>query len=318
MGQKSTNNGGGGLKKVGISGAGGMVGKRLTSELEAQGVSVTRITTNYRQEDYAPVDLGAMEGLDAVIHLAGEGVASGEGPLAFLGRWSDNKKTKIMKSRVEGTAAMVDALAQLKKKPKVFISASGVGFYGYSKPSASTPAFTETAPKGAGFLADVCERWEAETNRASQLGIKTASVRFGVVLSPRGGAVAKLFPLFFSGAGGNLGSGQQAFSWVTLRDAVRAVQFIAEKKGAVAGPINVSSPAPCTNAEFTSAFGAALGRPTLFPLPEAVGGLLFGQMGEEMLFSGQRALPAKLTKAGFSFVDTDIFSGVKACLKESE
>lgn len=302
-----------GVQSVAISGAGGLVGKRLTAELTKNGVTVTPIATNYRSGDFSPIDLDALEGVDVVIHLAGENVASGEGPLGILGRWSDSKKAKIMESRVEGTAAIVDAMSQLKRKPKAFITASGVGYYGYKD---FDQTFTESSARGEGFLADVCERWEAETQRAASLGIKTSSLRFGVILSPLGGAVAKLFPLFFLGGGGVLGSGDQPFSWVTLKDAVRAIQFVAEKKGGLTGPINVTAPAPCTNADFTRALGEALGRPTIFPLPEAVGNILFGQMGQEMLFGGQRAMPGKLTKAGFDFEDTDIFSGVKACLAD--
>ena len=303
-----------GLKRVGITGAGGLIGKRLTTVLTAQGVTVTPIATNYKSGDYSPVDPASMEGLDVVIHLAGENVASGEGPLGFLGRWSDAKKSKIMESRVEGTAALVAAMAGLKKKPKALVTASGLGYYGYTDPAM---VFDETSGRGSGFLADVCERWEAETVRASAMGVKTAVIRFGVVLSPLGGAVAKLFPLFFLGVGGVLGSGQQPFSFVTLNDAVRAVLFVAEKRGALAGPINVCSPSPCSNADFTAAFGAALGRPTVFPLPQAVGSVVFGQMGDEMLFNGQRAVPSKLTRAGFKFQDVEINAAMKSCLQDN-
>ena len=219
-----------GLKNVGITGAGGLIGKRLSAVLTAQGVAVTPIATNYKSGDYSPVDPEIMEGLDVVIHLAGENVASGEGPLGFLGRWSDAKKSKIMESRVEGTVALVAAMKGLKKKPKALISASGVGYYGYSD---ADTVFNEQSDRGSGFLAEVCDRWEGEATRANAMGIKTAYLRFGVVLSPLGGAVAKLFPLFFLGAGGVLGSGMQPFSFVTLNDAVRAVLFVAEKRGSL-------------------------------------------------------------------------------------
>lgn len=199
----------------------------------------------------------------------------------------------------------------MKKKPKVFVCASGVGYYGYND---QYTKFTEKSRKGDGFLAEVCEAWETEANRASSLGVRTANLRFGVVLSPLGGAISKLFPLFFLGAGGTLGSGEQAFSWVTLNDAVRAVSFVLTSS--ISGPVNVVAPEPCTNLEFTKAFGAALGRPTIFPLPQVVGNVLFGQMGDEMLFGGQRATPSKLDQAGFKFESTNIVEGVKACLKE--
>ncbi len=300
-----------GVKTVAITGYSGMIGTKLKKELESSGVTVNRIVTNYPKNDYSPIDMSALEGADAIIHLAGENVASGEGPLGFLGQWSDSKKEKILKSRVDGTAAIVDAMKTMKKKPKVFICASGVGYYGYSDQEST---FTEKNGKGDGFLAEVCEAWETEANRASSLGVRTANLRFGVVLSPLGGAIAKLFPLFFLGGGGVLGSGEQAFSWVTLKDAARAIDFVLNSS--ISGAVNVVAPNPCTNEEFTKAFGAALGRPTIFPLPEVVGSVLFGQMGEEMLFGGQRAVPSKLEKAGFKFESSDIITGVKACLKE--
>lgn len=300
------------VKTVAITGYSGMIGTKLKKELESSGVEVNRIVTNYPKNDYSPIDLTVLEGADAIIHLAGENVASGEGPFGFLGQWSDSKKEKILKSRVDGTAAIVDAMKTMKKKPKVFICASGVGYYGYNDQES---IFTEKNGKGDGFLADVCEAWETEANRASSLGVRTANLRFGVVLSPLGGAVAKLFPLFFLGGGGVLGSGEQAFSWVTLKDAARAINFVLNSSS-LSGAVNVVAPNPCTNKEFTQAFGSALGRPTVFPLPEVVGSILFGQMGQEMLFGGQRAVPTKLEKAGFKFESSDIITGVKACLKE--
>jgi uncharacterized protein (TIGR01777 family) len=302
-----------GPTRIAVTGASGMVGQKLCTSLEARGNDVLKLSSGYKGDySFTDSDMEALASADVVVHLAGENVASGDGfPSALTGAWSDSKKEKIMSSREKGTKSLVDAISGLKNKPKTFISASGVGYYGYNDFSTE---FTEaTKSPGDGFLAQVVDVWEAEALRAKALGIRTACLRFGVVLGPSGGALAKLSPLFSLGAGGNIGSGEQPFSWVSLDDTVRAIEF-AIGSSKVSGPVNVCSPRPCTNAQFTRALGAALGRPTIFPVPEAVGKIVFGQMGQEMLFGGQRVLPAKLQGAGFEFAQVDIEDSMQAIL----
>ena len=198
------------------------------------------------------LDSSAFEGVDAVIHLAGENIASGstEGPFNILGRWSDNKKNKIYDSRVDGTKLLVETLLQLKKKPKVFISSSATGFYGFRD---TTTQFTEAAEKGTGFLSNVCENWENEALKYSKSG-RTVCVRNGVVLSKKGGLLAKLAPLFNIGGGGNIGSGDQGLSWISVDDAVSGIEF-ALSNSKLSGPVNLCAPIPASNKEFTSALG---------------------------------------------------------------
>mmetsp|Transcript_7780 Transcript_7780/g.12315 ORF Transcript_7780/g.12315 Transcript_7780/m.12315 type:complete len:351 (-) Transcript_7780:178-1230(-) len=285
--------------KVAVTGSSGLVGKALCEALAAGGAEVIPVART--GGGGGMFDLSALEGTDAVVHLAGEGVASGEGLLAATGRWSEGKKARILASRVEGTAEVAAAVAGMKRPPKVLVCASAVGYYGYT---AGAAELAEGAPRGEGFLAEVCERWEAAA-RPAAAKTRVVNLRLGVVLAREGGALAKLLPIFSLGAGGNLGSGAQYFSWVSLRDVVRGILFALETK-TLAGPANLTAPRPCTNAEFTAALGRALNRPAVVPVPEFAGKIIFGQMGEEMLFGGQRVLPGALTAKGFQFEDTEI------------
>merc|ERR1719231_277859 len=255
-----------------------------------------------------------LEGVDAVIHLAGENVASGDFSLPFgpLGRWSAEKKKKIMDSRVKGTKLIVDTVKNLKRKPKLMISASAVGIYGFND---NDTIFTDDAKvRGAGFLADVVEAWEEEALKAqSQAGIRTVCMRLAPVLSKKAGILGKLLPIFSLGGGGIIGNGNQGFSWVTDEDVLRTIEFLLfdKKSRALKGPINVCSPNPLTNAEFTEAMGKALARPVILPLPEFAVNLLFGEMGQEMLLGGQKVVPSKLSNAGFVYNDIDIVEAIK-------
>lgn len=323
-----TNNKFDGIKSVAITGASGVVGTEVIRVLEQKGLTVYRLTRSTPTRDtdifWDPSkstieSTGMLENIDAVINLAGENVGSGDGPLAFLGRWSVAKKEKVMSSRVLGTKLLVDTFSKMQKKPKLFISASAVGYYGYTD---STSIFDESSPKGTGFLAQVCDDWETEALKAESLGIQTVCMRFGVVLTPKGGVVAKLLPLFTFALGGNLGSGKQGFSWVTLQDAAGAISHLLESgagsrpgAGALRGPVNVCAPNPTTNQEFTKAFAGAFNRPAIFPLPEPIAKIIFGEMGEELLLGGQKAVPSKLLKSGFKFESEDIFTAMKNVLK---
>jgi uncharacterized protein (TIGR01777 family) len=257
--------------------------------------------------------------LDAIVHLAGENVATGEGPLGFLGlrAWSPSKKEEILKSRTVPTAALARVVAATPK-PQTFLVASGIGAYGADFIGDARAAVDETADtKGSdGFLAEVTRQWEAASAAAKTGRNRVVNMRFGVVLSKQGGALGKLFPIFFLGGGGNVGSGDQYFSFISARDQARAIIHTLETSS-LAGPVNFSSPAPCTNAEFTQALGKGLSRPTILPFPAFAVSLLFGEMGEEMLLGGVRATPGKLEKSGFVFAHPNIEEAVKSALDES-
>jgi len=293
------------VSTVAVSGASGLIGSALCAALASQDVDVLRLPRG-------SIDASQLEGVDAVVHLAGENVATGSGPLGFLGvqAWTEDKKAEIIRSRVEGTAAIVDAIKQCGSKgPKTLVCASGVGYYGYETGEA---VVDERSPMGTGFLAqEVVPAWEAAAQGAP---CRVVNARFGVVLSNKGGALAKLLPIFLLGGGGIIASGKQFFSWVSLADAVGALVFILNTPS-LKGPVNVCAPEPVSNKDFTSALGAQLFRPTLLPFPEFAVKLLFGQMGEEMLAGGQRAVPSKLSAAGYAFSYPTIASGVAAALE---
>lgn len=311
-------------KVVAVTGSTGLVGSQLVKRLEAKGATVRRITTgavpagnsNYIKWDprAGALDAAAFSGCDAVVHLAGENIASGsfepfETPFSLLGAWTKAKKEKIAGSRVDGTRLVVDTINKIpaSTRPRVLVCASAVGFYGFDN---SERVYTEEFLQGEGFLAQVVRDWESEALKAS---CRTVCARFGVVLSTQGGVVAKLAPLFKLAAGGNLGTGQQGFSWVSVDDAVRAIEFALERNS-VTGPVNVVAPQPSTNADFTRALGAAVQRPAIVPVPQFVGDVVFGEMGREVLFGGQKAAPAKLTAAGFKFSDVDLGATLKRLL----
>ncbi|MGO8750924.1 MAG: TIGR01777 family oxidoreductase [Thermoguttaceae bacterium] len=239
------------------------------------------------------IDSTGLEGIDAVVHLAGENVAAG--------RWNAAKKERIRSSRVDGTRLLCQTLARLTRPPRVLASASAIGYYG----DRNDEDLDERSPSGGGFLAGVCRDWEAATEPAAGAGIRVVRMRFGAVLSPLGGAMAALIPIFRAGLGGRLGSGRQYFSWVTLDDALAAIRF-ALQGDSLDGPINVTSPEPVTNRRFTDALGHALHRPTIFPVPAFVLRATLGAMADEMLLSSARVLPRKLLGAGFAFGDTAI------------
>lgn len=293
-------------KTVAVSGSTGLVGKALVQSLTKSGYTVKPLSRKGGKLQVTPEDL---EGLDCVYHLAGESIATGSGPLGALGvqAWSDGKKAEILRSRVEGTKAVVDAINACKKPPKALVCASAVGLYGYTS---GEKVMTETSPQGSGFLAEVVRSWEQEANKAK---CRVVNTRFGVILSKESGALAKLLPIFQVGGGGIVGSGQQYFPWVSLRDIVSALEFAGTKN--LQGPYNVNAPGVVTNAEFTSALGEAISRPTILPFPEFAAKLLFGQMGEEVLLGGQNVSPKKLQAAGFKFQDEDIKSGIKSALQ---
>lgn len=256
--------------------------------------------------------------LDAIVHLAGENVATGKGPLGFLGiqAWSKEKKTEILDSRTIPTAALAKVVASTPK-PQSFLVASGVGAYGDDFIGNARPAVDESADISTttGFLAEVSRQWEKASEAAKTGKNRVVNMRFGVVLSKKGGALGKLYPIFFLGGGGNVGSGDQYFSYISARDHARAIVHTLETPS-LKGPVNFCAPEPCTNAEFTKALGKGLSRPTILPFPAFAVKLLFGEMGEEMLLGGVRTLPGALEKSGFVFQHPTIDLAVKSALEE--
>lgn len=278
------------LQRVAVTGSSGLIGTALVGHLRSEGHTVQRLV---RRAALAPdeiswdpnagtVDLAALEGVDALIHLAGAGVDEK--------RWTAKYKSEILNSRLLGTTAIARAVSIVK--PKVFISASAMGWYGET----GNRAVTEKDRAGDDFLSAVCHEWENAADLAGD--VRTVKLRTGLILDPTGGALGKMLPLFRFGIGGRLGSGKQWWSWITLHDAIRAIDFALENP--IAGPINVTAPNPVTNQEFTAALARALHRPALFPVPSLALKLAFGGFSSEMLGS-KRVIPEALLNAGFTF-----------------
>lgn len=286
---------GGRSMKVLITGSHGLVGSQLVSFLTSQGHKVVRLgrgEAEAGQVRWDPaagkIDKEALEGFDAVVHLAGDNIASG--------RWTPEKKRSIRDSRIQGTKLLSETLASLANPPKVLITASAIGYYG----DRGEEVLTEESAPGSGFLAEVCREWEASTLTARNRGIRVAELRIGVVLSPKGGALTKMLPPFRLGAGGRLGSGKQYMSWVALDDLIGIIQHVLTHDE-LEGPINAVAPNPVTNSEFTAALGASLNRPTIFPVPGLAVNLLLGEMANELLLASARVQPAKLISTGYLF-----------------
>ena len=331
---------------VGITGSTGLVGNALKDELRKRatvcgkpvrivnfkrgtaaqsaelGDTATEVTITWNPSATTAddvVDPSVAAELDAIVHLAGENVATGKGPLGFLGiqAWSDAKKQEIMNSRTIPTAALAKVIASTPKAQS-FLVASGIGAYGCDFIGNARQAVDESADisNSGGFLAEVTRQWEAASEAAKTGKNRVVNMRFGVVLSKQGGALAKLFPIFFLGGGGNVGSGDQYFSFISARDHARAIIHTLETPS-VSGPVNFCAPVPCTNAEFTKALGKGLSRPTILPFPAFAVKLLFGEMGEEMLLGGVRATPGVLEKSGFKFEHPTIDLAVQSALDET-
>lgn len=279
-----------------ISGATGMVGTAVDSLLSLNGHRVVRLVRVKPQSidevEWHPatgeIDRSKLEDLDAVIHLAGENIASG--------RWTVSKKAKIKNSRVQGTVLLSKAVASLKKPPKVFISASAIGYYG----DRGETLLDESSPPGKNFLSEVCVDWEEATEPAVRKGIRVVPARFGMILSASGGALEKMLLPFRLGLGGVLGNGWQYMSWITLDDVVGAIQHVLSRES-LKGPVNLVAPKPVTNLEFTKTLGKILHRPTIFPMPAFVACMAFGEMADELLLASTRVEPKKLLTSGYQF-----------------
>ncbi|WP_460365505.1 TIGR01777 family oxidoreductase [Actinocorallia lasiicapitis] len=293
--------------KAVVSGASGLIGRALTASLAAGGWDVVRLV---RREPAGPDEArwdpagsvadGALDGADAVIHLAGAGIGDR--------LWTKARKKEILDSRVNGTQTLARAIAGLDGTRPVFVSGSAVGFYGDTGASETS----EDAPAGEGFLADVVERWEAATAPAADAGVRTVLARTGIVLSADGGMLGRLRPLFGLGLGARLGDGRQWMSWITLDDEIRALRFLLDSD--LSGPVNLTAPNPVTNAEFTRSLAAALHRPAPFVVPAPLMRLALRDFAAEVPLVSQRALPTRLTAAGFTFTQPTLGPALHAVL----
>jgi uncharacterized protein len=280
-----------------ISGATGLVGTALGEALRAEGHEVGRLMRpggTAREGDIrwdptsGSVDVAAMEGADAVICLSGAGIGDG--------RWTAERKKVLRSSRVDATRVLVDSLGRMKKKPRVFIGASAVGYYG----DRGDEILTETSGAGKDFVALLARDWEAETMRAELSGIRTVVARFGVILSTKGGALTRMLTPFKLGAGGRLGSGKQWMSWIALEDVVGIIRAAIANEG-IKGPVNVVAPNPVRNAEFTRVLASALHRPAIFPAPAFILRMALGEMADALLLSSQRVQAERMMAAGYDY-----------------
>ena len=277
-------------QRIAVTGASGLIGTALVGYLKSQGHTVQRLVrraaVSSEEITWDPisgtVDMEALAGVDAVIHLAGAGVSDK--------RWTKKYKSEILNSRLLGTTTIAKAVAIVK--PQVFISASAIGWYGES----GNRAVIESDRVGDDFLAAVCREWEAAADLAGD--VRTVKLRTGLVLDPTGGALGKMLPLFRFGLGGKLSNGKQWWSWITLHDQIRAIAFLLENK--VSGPVNLTSPNPVTNSEFTAGLARAMRRPALFPVPAIALKIVLGGFSAEVLGS-KKVMPQVLTEAGFTF-----------------
>jgi len=294
--------------KVAVTGASGLIGSALLPQLKARGHDVLRLVrrtaTASDEVQWDPiagtVDIAALSGVDGVIHLAGAGVGDK--------RWTPAYKAEIRSSRVLGTTTIAQTMAALEPRPRVLVCGSAIGFYG----DTGDQAVDEQSPQGAGFLADVVAEWEASAEAAVAAGIRVTYARTGLVVSDKGGAWKKLLPIFKLGAGGRIGSGRQYWSFITLRDEVSALIALLENES-FSGPVNLTAPTPVTNAQVTQAMGAALGRPTLLPVPSFALKIALGEFSEDVLAS-QRVLPAVLEEHGFTWADPSIEQAVQTLI----
>jgi uncharacterized protein (TIGR01777 family) len=295
--------------KILVSGSSGLIGRALLREAETAGDTIFRLVRPSSPASADSVvwdisrnalDPAPLEGLDAVVHLAGENIA---------GRWTRSKKDRIRDSRVLGTRLLCGALAGLKDRPQVLVCASAIGFYG----DRGGEILADTAPAGTGFLAEACREWEGAAEPARQAGIRVVHLRIGVVLDRAGGALARMLLPFHLGLGGRIGNGRQYMSWVSLDDAVGIFRH-ALATASLSGPINAVAPAPVTNGQFTQSLGKVLRRPTVFPMPAFAARLAFGEMADALLLASTRVVPARLQESGYRFQHPDIDTALRHTL----
>ena len=291
--------------KIVVSGSSGLIGSPLVQALEARGDTVVRLRRGGQWDpERGTIDRAALEGSDAVIHLAGENI---------FGRWTEAKKQRIRDSRVRGTRLVSNALVGLARPPKVLLAASAVGYYG----DRGSEKLTERHSPGHDFLAEVAREWEEATGSAGRAGIRVVNMRFGIVLSPAGGALGKMLPPFRLGLGGPIASGAQYVSWIEHSDLLKAIQHLLERDD-LSGAMNLTAPNPVTNREFATTLGKVLHRPAVVPVPAFALRLAFGTDGAAMLQGGQRVLPERLVASGFQFAFPTIEAALRYLLARSE
>jgi uncharacterized protein (TIGR01777 family) len=295
---------------IAVTGASGLLGSALLPFLTGGGHRLSRLVRSAATAGTAAIEWNpqagqlepsGLEGLDGLVHLAGENIAAG--------RWTAGQKARIRDSRVNSTRLLSETLAQLSRPPKVLVCASAIGFYG----DRGTDLMSEDSPAGGGFLAEVCEAWEAASQPARDAGIRTVLLRIGVVLSPAGGALAKMLLPFRLGAGGVIGTGDQYWSWIGLDDVVGAIHH-ALISDTLEGAVNAVAPQPVTNREFTKTLGRVLSRPTLVPLPGFAARLALGEMAEALLLASTRVEPARLLASGYTFRHPELEGALRHCL----
>jgi hypothetical protein len=296
--------------RIAVTGSSGLIGSALVARLQAADHDVVRIVrtdpSDPGEVSWNPadgtIDVARLDGVEAVIHLAGAGIADK--------RWSVGRKRAILESRTTSTDLLSRTLAALDDPPSVLLSASAIGFYG----DRGDDALTEESDAGEGFLAQVCREWEAAADPAREAGIRVIHPRTGIVLSADGGALAKQLPLFRAGIGGRLGSGRQWWSWIAMADEVGALEWLLDAN--IEGPVNLTGPMPVTNAEFTDTLGEVLGRPAFLPVPRFGPKMVLGaELAEELLFTSARVLPTRLEHAGYAFTHATIGSALRAELR---
>lgn len=298
-------------RRILVSGASGLIGSALLRAVRSESAEVVRLVRGPRGEvpgvvfwnlkkPQSAVHPVALEDFDAVVHLAGANVGR---------RWTKKYREEIVSSRVTSTKALCETLALVHRPPRVLLCASAVGYYG----NRGDEVLSEESGAGSGFLAETCVAWEAATEAAKGAGIRVAHLRFGVVVDREGGALSKMLPMFRKGLGGTLGSGRQWMSWISLRDAVRAVLFLMDH-GELCGSFNITSPNPVTNRTFTHALAHAVHRPAILPVPAFPLRLVFGSMANESVLASCRAVPKRLEEAGFAFKDPEIQPALSALL----
>lgn len=300
--------------KILITGSSGLVGSALAPYLRDLGHHVVRLIRSTPRPGQSEIfwdptmdvlDLSSCGDFDAVVHLAGDNLAEG--------RWTAQKKVRIRKSRVQGTRFLSEAIARLQSPPKILASASAIGFYGHR----ADELLSESSLAGAGFLAEVCQQWEAATLPAVERGIRVVQLRFGVVLSRSGGALAKMLLLFQLGMGGVLGSGRQYWSWIAMEDVLGVIDHILASDR-LSGPVNVVSPQPITNREFTKTLGRLLSRPTMLSVPALAARIVFGEMADEAFLASARVEPVKLLGSGYTFRYPNLTDALRHFLKDEK
>jgi uncharacterized protein (TIGR01777 family) len=296
--------------KIVISGASGLIGKSLVSQLQQHGHDVVRLVrraANAGEIMWDPkagvLDSSALEGTDAVIHLSGAGIGDK--------RWTSSYKREILESRTITTSLIANTIAKMNRKPSVFLSGSAIGIYG----PRGDEQLNEVSTDGTSFLADVCKQWEDAAKPASDAGIRTVLLRTGIVLTTKGGALKKQLPLFQLGLGGKFGNGKQWQSWISIDDEVGAIEHLLTAN--VSGAVNLTAPNPVTNAEFTSTLARVVKRPAFLPIPPfAPKAILGGELADALLFTGQRVIPAALNASGYQFVHPTLEVALRALLKK--